>query len=67
MTWKLENALSTGLGSTATVDVMFVKTATAQSAQYVTRHYLQQDYRLRARVASTGVNATASIIAEVLV
>ena len=55
------------MGSTATVDVMFVKTATAQSAQYVTRHYLQQDYRLRARVASTGVNATASIIAEVLV
>ena len=66
VTWKLEAALSTGLGATATVDVIFVKTPTAQSGQYVTRHELQKDYRLRARLASTGANAAASIRAEVL-
>jgi hypothetical protein len=48
------------------VDVFYPKTPSAQSAQYVTVHTLLPNYRLRARLFSTGPNASALIIAEPL-
>ena len=63
-TWQLECAASTA--STAGIDIFYPKTPTGQSAQYVTRHELFKDYRLRARLFSTAVNASAYISAEKL-
>lgn len=64
VTWQLETATDTGLGSG--VDIIYPKTPTGQSAQYVTKHTLEQNYRLRARLFSTGANAAAFISAEKL-
>lgn len=61
VTWQLETATDTGLASG--VDVIFPKTPTGQSGQYVTVHTLKKDYRIRARLASTGANAAAFISA----
>ena len=68
-TWQLEVAASTtltGAPSTA-VDMVWVKTPTGQSGQYVTTHRVGPNARARARVNSTFTgSATASIIAEFL-
>lgn len=61
VTWQLESAASSSLADG--VDVIFPKTPTGQSAQYVTFHTLEKDYRLRARLFSTGANAAAYISA----
>ena len=68
-TWQLEVANSTTLtaGPATNVDMVWVKTPTGQSGQYVTAHRVTKDSRIRARVNSTFTgNATASIIAEFL-
>jgi hypothetical protein len=62
VTWQCEVATSTALN--AGVNVFFPKTITAQSAQYVTKHELFKDYRIRVRQQSSGANGAASIIAE---
>lgn len=63
--WQCETATSTALG--AGVDVFYVKTPTNQNAEYITRHVLKQNYRIRARPLSTwGGNGYAYISAEVL-
>lgn len=64
VTWQLESCNSTALG--AGVDIIFPKTATGQSGQFMTTHRLGKDYRLRARLFSTGANASAYISAEPL-
>ena len=64
VTWQLETATSTALNAGA--DVVYVKTPTAQSGQYVTRHALYKDYRVRARQASSGANGVAYISVEPL-
>lgn len=64
ITWQLETCNSTALG--AGQDVVYVKTPTAQSAQYVTRHALFKDYRVRARQFSSGANGAAFISVEPL-
>jgi hypothetical protein len=62
-TWQLEVGKSTALA--ASTQVVFVKSPTGQSGQYVTTNELKKDYRLRARVNSTfTASVTASIIAE---
>lgn len=63
-TWQCETATSTALN--AGVDVFFPKSAPSQSGQYVTSHRLGKDYRIRARLFSTAVNASAFISAEPL-
>jgi hypothetical protein len=65
-TWQCETATDTGLGSG--VDVVPIKTATAQSGQFVTMHSLTKDMRIRARLFSslTGT-VTAFLSAEPLV
>ena len=68
-TWQLEAAQSTALtaGPSTSVDMVWVKTPTGQSGQYVTVHRIGPNGRLRARVNSTFTgNATATIIAEYL-
>ena len=64
VTWQCEMCTSTALASG--VDIFYPKTPTAQSAQYVTMHSLSANYRLRARLFSTGANASAYIYAEPL-
>lgn len=64
VTWQLEMSASTALNSG--VDAIYPKTPTGQSGQYVTTHVLEKDYRLRARLFSTGANAAAYISAEPL-
>lgn len=64
VTWQCESCASTALN--AGVDVFYPKTATGQSAQFITTHRLGKDARLRARLYSTGANAAAYISAEPL-
>lgn len=59
-TWQLETATSTALAAAA--DVVWIKTPTGQTGQYVTQHVLGKDYRIRARVNST---FTASVTASI--
>lgn len=66
-TWQLEAAKDAGLSSASWVDVIFPKTVTSMSGQYVTQHTLTQNQFLRARMASTGSGASAYISAEPLV
>jgi hypothetical protein len=62
-TWQLEAAGSTAL--TDSTQVVYVKTPTGQSGQYITVNELYKDYRLRARIVSTNqASVTASICAE---
>lgn len=61
VTWQLETCTSTALN--AGVDVIYPKTPTGQSAQYVTCHELFKDYRIRARQFSTGASGAAYISA----
>jgi hypothetical protein len=61
VTWQCEMSNSTNLN--AGVDIFYPKTITGQSAEYITEHELQKDYRLRARLFSTGANAAAWISA----
>jgi|SRR6185295_12572406 len=60
-TWQLESATSSSLADG--VDVIFPKTPSGQSAQYVTYHTLEKNMRLRARQFSTAVNSAAFISA----
>ena len=62
ITWQCETANSTALS--AGQDVVYLKTPTAQSGQYVTRHELYKDYRVRARQFSSGANGAAFISVE---
>lgn len=64
VTWQLETCTSTALN--AGVDAIFPKTITGQSAQFVTRHELFKDYRIRARQFSSGANGAAYISVEPL-
>lgn len=61
ITWQLETCTSTA--TNAGVDAIYPKTPTGQSAQYVTQHSLGKDYRIRARMFSTGANGAAYISA----
>jgi hypothetical protein len=61
VTWQLETATDTALANG--VDVIYAKTPTGQSAQYVTCHVLTKDMRIRARQASSGANGAAYISA----
>lgn len=63
--WQIEQALSTGLGSTAVRDVSFIQTPANQSGQYILTYKLENGDRLRARL-QTGITgfATAKISAE---
>ncbi len=63
-TWQCGSATSTDLSAGAVE--FFPKTATGQSGQFVTTHVLEKDWRLRARLFSTAVNAAAFISAEPL-
>lgn len=63
-TMLLEHAISTALGSVR--KQITVYTPNLQSAQFVTRHVLEKDDRLRVRCASTLSIASASIMAEYL-
>ncbi len=68
-TWQLEVAGSTSLtaGPSTSVDMLWVKTPSGQSGQYVTTHKVGPKARVRARVNSTFTgSAVASIIAEYL-
>lgn len=68
ITFQLEHALSTGLGSTAWRDQTLLFTPTNQSAQYVTKLRLEVGDRLRVRV-NAGIaagTAAAKIVAEPL-
>ena len=60
-TWQCETATSTAL--TAVIDTVYLKTPSFQSGEYVTVHRLGKDYRIRARLFSTAVNAVAYISA----
>lgn len=62
VTWQVGVCTSTALN--AGVDELYPKTVTAQSAQFVVKHVLGKDYRIRARLFSTGANAAAYITAE---
>lgn len=64
VTWQAGTCASTALN--AGVDEIFPKTPTGQSGQYVVTHTLEKDYRIRARLFSTGANAAAYISAEPL-
>jgi hypothetical protein len=63
--WLLEQVLSTGLGSTAFRKQVGIYAPAFQSGQYITRHVLEQNDRLRVR-ASTLTIAYANIICEYL-
>lgn len=65
VTWQCETATDTGLGSG--VEIVPIKTASAQSGQFVTTHELTKDMRIRARLFSslTG-SVTAFLSAEPL-
>ena len=63
-TWQCETCASTALNSG--VDIFYPKTAPSQSAQYQTAHRIGKDYRIRARLYSTAVNASAFISAEIV-
>jgi hypothetical protein len=68
VTWQIEHVTSTALTAAgAAVDAFYAKTATAQSAQYMVTWRLTKDSRIRARMASTGPNATAYLSAEPLI
>lgn len=60
-TWQVGTCSSTDLAGG--VDEFFPKTATGQTAQYVMQHILEKDYRIRARLSSTGANAAAYLSA----
>lgn len=52
LTWQVGTCSSTALN--AGVDEFFPKTATLQSAQFTLQHTLLVNYRIRARLVSTG-------------
>jgi len=64
----LEQALSTGLGSTAIVAQIVAQTPTAQTPQYISRHLVSRGDRFRVHLLSsfTG-NAAAHIQLEPLI
>jgi len=63
--YRLEQCLSTGLGSTAIRDVVLVQVPAGASPQYVTSHYLEPGDRLRVRSNSSFTGSgTAWISAE---
>lgn len=61
VTWQLETCNSTA--TAAGIDAIYPKTPTGQSGQYVTFHSLSKDYRIRARMFTTGNNGAAYICA----
>jgi autotransporter adhesin len=62
----LEQALSTGLGSTGVRRAIGVYTLHMQSQQFTSRHVLERNDRLRVRCTSTLTSAFATIEAEYL-
>ena len=67
LTWRLEQVLSTGLGSTAVRDLTLLTTPTGQSGQYTWTYKLEKGDRLRALLnSSVTATAYAKIIAEPL-
>jgi hypothetical protein len=63
VTWQCGTCNSTALN--AGQDEFYPKTPTGQSGQYVVKHELFTNYRIRARLFSTGANAAAYISAEI--
>lgn len=61
VTWQVGVCTSTALNSG--VDEFFPKTPTGQSAQYVTQHVLEKDYRIRIRQQSSGANGSGYLSA----
>lgn len=61
VTWQVGTCASTALN--AGVDEFYPKTPTGQSGQYVMQHVLEKDYRIRARMFSTGAGGAAYISA----
>lgn len=66
-TWQCEASASTTLNSGQ--EIVFIKTPTAASGEFVTTHTLKKDYRLRARIGGSTFTAsvTAFIQAEELI
>lgn len=60
VTLSYGTSLSTGMGSTGWVDRAFVDLPGHQAGQFVTRHELHPNYRLRANLVSS-VAGTASV------
>ena len=60
VTLSYGSCLSTGMGSTGWVDRVFVDLPGHQAGQFVTRHELFTNYRLRANLVSS-VAGTASV------
>ena len=66
--WRIEQCLSTGLGSTAIRDVVTILTPTAMCGQYMWKWSLEPGDRIRARVNSSFTAATSvKLFAEPLV
>ena len=66
-TFRLEQTLSTGLGSSAIRDLTLVMVSSGQSAQFVTKHSVEPGDRFRIRVNSSFTGAVAGkIIGEPL-
>ncbi len=66
--WRLEQTLSTGVGSTAIRDQTNVFASSNQSAEFMMTYTLEPGDRLRARLASTVAgDASAKISAEPIV
>lgn len=65
-TFLLDQALSTGVGTTAIRDQTVAVVSSASGAQFYTKHNVFPGDRFRVRVASTVDAANAKIIAEPL-
>lgn len=60
LTWRLEHATSSGLGSSAITTVVHVYTGSNQSAEYVTTHRANPGDRFRVVPYSSGITANAA-------
>ena len=61
-TFRLDHALSTGLGSTAIRNRTLVMVSSGQSAQFITRHTVESGDRFRVLVDSTVTALTSAKI-----
>lgn len=66
VTLSYGTALSTGMGSTGWVHRVFVNLPGNQSAQFVTRHELFTNYRLRANIVSSVAGTASAFISAVV-
>jgi len=66
VTVKFGSGLSTGVASTSWVDLAFAELPGHQSAQFVTRHELFTNYRIRAGLQSSVAGTAAAYISAVV-